>query len=243
MEEIIIGIIIIAIIIILAYIFNINLKKIKAISEKQCEDKLILEELKKLPSNSQICKEILEELENSNVEVVENNEYNTSLYTVYNNRITIGNIKNKIYEVQTISHECIHSIQNKKMAISNFVISNIYIIYFYFILIGTILNKIFNFNSLIFENKMFNIIILLLLGMCQYAIRSLLETEAILESKHLAKKYYEKKGIKTDIINKIIKEYSETNTIGIKLINYMLIAKNLIKILIYIALVTILKII
>lgn len=243
MEEIIIGIILLAIIIVLTKIFNIDFKKIKTISEKECKDKTIIEELKKLPSNTQICKEILEEIDNSSVEIVENKEYNSSLYTVYNNRITIGNIKNKIFEVQTIAHECIHSTQKKNKAIFNFVISNIYILYFYFIFIGTILNKIIGFNNFIFENKMLNIIILLIFGMCQYAIRSLLETEAILESKHLAKKYFEKKGIKAEIINKIIKEYSETNSIGIDLINYMLIAKNLLKVLIYIVLYTIIKII
>lgn len=243
MEELIIGIILLAIIIILTKIFNINFKKVKAISEKECNDKTIIEELEKLPSNTQICKEILEELNNSSVEIVEDKEYNSSLYTVYNNKITIGNIKNKIYEVQTIAHECIHSIQDKKKTIFNFIISNIYIIYYYFIIIGTIINKIFNFNSSIFENKMLNIIIILTLGVCQYSIRSILETEAILESKHLAKKYFEKKGIKAEIINKIIKEYEETNSIGINLINYMIIVKNFLKILIYIALYTIIKII
>lgn len=243
MEEIIIGIILIIAIIILSYIFSFNLKKIKKISEKECKDKLILDELQKLPSNVQTCKEILEELNNSQVEVVENPEYKSSLYAIYNNRITIGEVKNKIFEVQTIAHECIHSIQDKKIAIFNFVISNVYILYFYFILIGTIINKIFKLNNFIFEHTLFNIIIILLLGIFQYVVRSLLETEAILESKHLAEKYFEKKGIKEEIISKIIEEYSTTNSMGIKIINYMLISKNLIKAVIYILLTVLLKII
>lgn len=243
MEEIVIGIVLLVMIILLAKIFKFDLKKIKETAEKEYDDKEVLEELKKLPSDIEICKEILEELNNKEVEVVENKDYNASLYTVYNNRITIGNIKNKIYTVQTIAHECIHSIQDKKKAIFNFIISNIYILYYYFILIGTTLSKMFSLENFIFENAIFNIVILLIIAFLQCTIRSLLETEAILESKHVAEKYFQKKGIKKEIIDRIIKEYSETNAMGLNVTNYMLIAKSLIKVLIYIILITIIKII
>ena len=243
MVEIVIGIILLIIILALAKVFKFNLKEIKEVAEKQYDDKTILEEIEKLPPNTEICKEILKELNNEQVEVIENKEYNSSLYTVYNNRITIGNIKNKIYTVQTIAHECIHSIQDKRKSTFNFVISNIYMLYYYFIIIGTIISKIFNIKNPIIENTMLNIVLLLILALCQYAIRSMLETEAILESKHLAKKYFQKQGIKKEIIDRIIKEYSETNAMGLNVINYMLIAKSMIKVLIYIALITITKII
>lgn len=243
MEEIIIGIILLVLTVVLARIFKFDLKKIKEISEKENDDVEILQELKKLPADVEICKEILEELNNKEVEVVANKEYNASLYTVYNNRITIGNIKNEKYTVQTIAHECIHSVQEKEKAIFNFIISNICILYYYFIIIGTVINKIFNLQNRIFKNTIGNVVILLILTLCQYAIRSMLETEAILESKHLAEKYFQKKGIKKEIIGKILREYNETNQMGINLINYMLIAKNLLKVLIYIVLAMIVKII
>ena len=243
MEEIVIGIILLVIILVLAKIFKFDLKKIKEISEKENDDVGIVQELKNLPDDIEICKEILEELNNKEVQVIENRDYNASLYTVYNNRITIGNIKNKIYTVQTIAHECIHSIQNKQKAIFNFIISNIYMLYYYFIIIGTIINKIFDLQNVMFENTIIHVVILLILALCQYAIRSILETEAILESKHLAEKYFQKKGIKKETIGKIIKEYDETNQMGINLINYMLIAKSLLKVLIYIVLAMVIKII
>ena len=142
MEEIIIEIILLVIILVLAKIFKIDFKKVKEISEKENDDVEILQELKKLPNDIKICTEILEELDNKEVEVVENKEYNASLYTVYNNRITIGNIKNKIYTVQTIAHECIHSSQDKKKAIFNFIISNIaFNIVFVFMVINWLVVK------------------------------------------------------------------------------------------------------
>ena len=98
-------------------------------------------------------------------------------------------------------------------------------------------------KNIVFENTIIHIVILLILALCQYAIRSMLEIEAILESKHIAEKYFQKKGIKKEIIGKIIKEYDETNQMGINLINYMLIAKSLLKVLIYIVLAMIVKII
>ncbi len=241
MAEIVVGIILLIIIISLAKVFKFDLKKMKVVAEKQCDDKTILEEIEKLPPDTEICKEILKELNNEQVEVIENKEYNSSLYTVYNNKITIGNIKNKIYTVQTIAHECIHSIQDKRKLIFNFVISNIYILYYYSIVIGTIICRIFNIKNSVIENTMLNIVLLLILALCQYAIRSTLETEAILESKHLAKTYFQKQGIKKEIIEKIIKEYSKTNVMGLNGINYMLIVKSLIKVLIYIVLITITK--
>lgn len=243
MEEIVIGIILLVLIVILAKIFRFDLKKIKEISEKENNDSEILQELKSLPADIEICKEILEELNNKQVEIVENKEYNASLYTVYNNRITIGNIKNKIYTVQTIAHECIHSVQDKEKTIFNFVISNIYMLYYFCIMVGTIINKAYNLQSIIFSNTIMNVVILLMLALCQYAIRSMLETEAILESKYIAEKYFQKKGIKKEIIGKILKKYNETNQIGINLINYMLIAKNLLKVVMYMVLAIALKII
>lgn len=243
MEEIVIGIILLVITVLLAKIFKFDLKKIKRIAEKENDDVEILKELEKLPCDIEICKEILEELNNKEVEVVENKEYNASLYTVYNNRITIGNIKNERYTVQTIAHECIHSVQDKRKAIFNFIISNIYMLYYYFMIIGTIISKVFDLQNIIFKNTIIHVVILLILALCQYTIRSMLETEAILESKHLAEKYFQKKGIKTEIIGKIIKEYNETNQMGINLINYMLVAKSLLKIVIYIVVSAIIKII
>ncbi len=230
MEQIIIITILIAMTFILGIVFNIKLKKIKEIAHKE-ENEI---ELETLPEQIEICKEMLKELNNPNVEVVENAEYNASLYTIFNNRITIGKITNKLFTVQTIAHECVHSIQSKRKAWFNFIISNIYILYYYILIISTILNKIFSWNSNIIENTTLNIVILLILAFAQYMIRSVLETEAILESKHLAEKYFKKNGIETKKLERIIKEYEAVNQAGIDIICYSLFVKSSIKLIIYI---------
>ena len=87
---------------------------------------------------------ILEKLNNTQVNVKEDENSKTSLYVVIGNTITIANIKDSFTRVQTIAHECIHSIQNKKMLWFNFIYTNLYILYFLLVSLLTIFKIITN---------------------------------------------------------------------------------------------------
>lgn len=223
MEFIIILILITFFICILYWIFQINIKKIKEFSKKEKLDNLV----SRLPDNIDICKYILKILNNENVKVKSETETKTSLYIVATNTISIANIKDTFTRVQTIAHECLHSVQSRKKLMFNYIYTNMYILYFAVISILTLLGKI--------QNTMLQIEILTLLGFVHYFVRSYLEIKAMLEARHLAQQYMEEtKILNKDEIDEIIIEYDKLNNAGIKFMMFILFAKDLGKVLIYI---------
>ena len=67
-----------------------------------------------------------------------------------------------------------------------------------------------------------------------YIIRSYLEMDAMTKAKPLAEQYLKKEGTLTEKEQEtILNNYDEINNIGIKLYNYTLVTKSLIKIIIY----------
>ena len=110
MELIILLIIMIIIYLISRYIFDVNIKKIKQIGEDKELDKLT----QKYPENIEICKWYLKKLKNENVKIEEDKNSNTTLYLVTSNKIFIADLKESYTRIQTIAHECLHSIQSKK---------------------------------------------------------------------------------------------------------------------------------
>jgi hypothetical protein len=162
------------------------------------------------------------------VKVVENQDKNAkaSLYIVATNTISIANIKDSCTRIQTIAHECIHSIQNKKILLFNFIYSNIYIMYFITICVLTFFNKI--------QNQMLQVYILTLLSFIYYKVRSFLETDAMTRAPYLANEYMIKStNLEKDEIEKIMNSYSKINNIGIKMVNLQFFAKCIAKIIIY----------
>ena len=117
MEFIIIGIIILISIIVLKYIFNYNLKQIKHIADDQDLDDLA----KKYPTNVEICKDYLKMLDNEKVNIEEDDNAQSSLYIAITDKIIIANIQKSYTRLQTIAHECLHSVQNRKLLIFNFI--------------------------------------------------------------------------------------------------------------------------
>ena len=89
---------------------NKRYKKLKELGY----DKGLNEITNKLPENKEICKSILKMLNNENVKIEESESNQASLYMLLSNSIIIANIKNTFTRVQTVAHECLHSIQNKK---------------------------------------------------------------------------------------------------------------------------------
>lgn len=228
MEYLYIIIICVISILVLGYIYDFNLTKIKKIKELGFSQDLN-QITNKLPDNTIICEDILKQIDNfGKVKVTQekNDNAKASFYIAITNTISIANINKTCTRVQTIAHECIHSIQNRKMLLFNFAFSNIYIIYFAIISILALFNKI--------NNPFIHLFILTLFGFIYYKIRGFLETDAMTKAPFIAKKYMEDgKILSEEEINKIMDCYNIINNIGIKLANFNLYVKCIFKIIIF----------
>ena len=228
MEYIIILVVLILMIIVGYFIFNIQMKEIKKAGHNKKLDELTY----KFPENKEICKTILEKLNNTKVTIKENDDKDvkSSLYIAISDTIFIANIKDTYTRIQTIAHECLHSVQSKKLLIFNFIYSNIYLLYFALSIILTILG--------IFKDIKLQIIIISLLSFFYYVIRSFLETDAMTKAPYLAKEYMldyiEKNPICTkEEVEEIVEEYNRINHLGIPTYNYILMMNCIVKIMIY----------
>lgn len=232
MEYISIIVTCIVFLIILKFAWKIRIKDIKQLKEIGY-DKELKDLTDKLPENREICKIILKKLGNEKVEIKESESNTASFYLVLNNSILIANIKDTFTRVQTIAHECLHSIQNRRTLLFNFIYSNIYIIYFLCICILSLLR--------LNEYKMLHLFILTIMSFIYYAVRSYLEMDAMTKAKPLAKEYLQEEGTLTrQEQDKIVENYEKINEIGIKLTNYKLVINCTIKIIIYTVIIAIL---
>ena len=214
MEFAIIVVIEIILTIILKFIFNFNVKEIKKIEKDDELDKIS----KKYPDNIEICKEYLKMLKNENVKIEKNNNTKNCLYIAITN--------NSYSRIQTIAHECIHSVQNRKILIFNFVFSNIYLIFFY-------VTSILMFIGISKYKNIF-LCILLLLSMVYILVRNYLENDAMIKAKYLANEYMKKKQISDKMeIERLVNKYSEINSIGIKSVNFSIFFSTMWKIIIF----------
>lgn len=227
MELVIVLIVLVIILIIGAFIFEVNLKKLKeAGNNKKCDDIV-----SKFPNNKEICEDILEKLDNKKVKIKENNDKTASLYIAISDTIFIANISKTYTRIQTIAHECLHSVQNRKVLLFNYIYSNFYILYFILSVILTILG--------ILKDTKLQVIILTILGFFYYVIRAYLETDAMTKAPYLAKEYMLQYIEKNPICNKekieeVANEYQRINNIGIPATNYILMVNCIVKVIIYI---------
>ena len=209
MEFIIIGIISLILLLVLKIIFGYNQKELEKIAKNDELDEIS----KKYPENVEICKSYLKKLNNEKVEIEENEGAENSLYIVATNKIMIANIKKSYTRIQTIAHECLHSIQDKKLLWFNFIFSNIYILYFLVICILAI------FRVLPYE--MMFLIGYLILSSVFLVVRGYLENDAMIKARYLAKEYMEEQKISSkQEIQKMVDEFDKINNIGIKSVNY-----------------------
>lgn len=217
----------ILVLVIFLLLFRVNRRNVVSI-KKLGKDKELNEITNSLPENEQVCKEILDMLCNDEVKIkqgVENSK--TSLYVVASNSIIIANIKDTFTRIQTIAHECIHSVQDKRLLWFNFIFSNIYLIYFAVITVLTLLDKI-QFTNIC-------AIVLIVMSAVLYIVRSYIEADAMLRARYVAKEYMETKHdlISKENIDIIVKNYDKINENGVKLYNYSLLFGYLSKIIIY----------
>lgn len=212
---------------ILKFAWSIKFSDIKKMKEIGY-DKELNEITNKLPENKEICKTILKNLHNEKVKMKESEdkENKTSLYIALSDTILIANINDTFTRVQTMAHECLHSIQNRRTLVFNFIYSNIYFLYF----LGICIVSLLKLN----RHGMLHLFILMMLGIIYYAIRSYLEMDAMTKAKPLTKEYIEEqRKLTKEEENRILDNYDRINEIGIKMTNYQLIVNCTIKIILY----------
>lgn len=217
----------IIILLILAIILKFNKTNIQEL-KRIGNSKELNEITNALPENEEICKDILKMINNENVKIqTTGGGAQASLYIVATNSIFIANIKNTFTRVQTIAHECIHSIQDKTLLWFNFIFSNIYMLYFIAITALTLFKVI--------KTPTIFAIILVMMSILQYFVRSYLETDAMTRAKYLAKEYMEQKEdvISKENLKQVIDNYDKLNSIGIKYYNLNLLTSNFSKIIMY----------
>ena len=204
---------------------NIHIKDVKKIKEIGY-DKELNKIADKFPNNKEICEEILKKLNNNHVKIEESDETKTSLYIVASNKIVIANIKDTFTRIQTIAHECLHSIQSKKILMFNFICSSIFLLYF----IVAIFLILFNIsNSLIY------ILVFIFSFFIIYTVRSYLETEAMSKAPFVAKEYMNEyktknKEISDEDIDILVENFERLNKIGIPITNFYIILTNIVKV-------------
>ena len=161
-------------------------------------------------------------LKNENVIIEEDKNAKNSLYIAISNKIIIADVKNSFTRIQTIAHECLHSIQDRNILLFNFIYSNIYLLYFLLISILAIFN--------VLPSKMLFLVILMIGGVVNYVVRSYLENDAMIKARFLAKEYMESQRISTqEEIDKMIVGFDKLNTMGIKSVNYVLLCNRVIE--------------
>ncbi len=223
MGEIICLIICALTIVLLTFIFKINVKKAKEL-ENNKNVQIITD---KFPENIDIAKEMLEMLNNKNVKIEQAKNTKTSLYIAFTNKISIADLKDNYGRIQTIAHECIHSMQDRTVLLFNFIFSNISIIYFALAIILTLCK--------VYTNTMLQVFILTMFTLINFSVRAYLEIDAMTKSRYLAEKYMNQKNLCTkDEQEKLLKEYDKINKVGIPFTLYYLLTNSLIRIMLYI---------
>ena len=219
MELLIIIAILIITIILTRIVYKINIKQIKQIGENS---KKLDEIVKRYPSNIEICRSILKELNNEKVRIQEDKEANNCLYIAVLDKILIANMRDSFTRIQTIAHECLHSVQDKRILLFNFIYSCFYLVFFY----ALVLLGLFK----LLPSKMLLISIYVILSYIYFFVRSYLENDAMIKARFLANDYMEAVNISTkDEIQEIIQEYDKLNNLGIKTVNYSLFSKTIFK--------------
>lgn len=190
-------------------------------------DKELNDITNKLPGNKQICENILKKLNNDTTKIKEDDGKEASLYLIVSDSILIANIKESFTRVQTIAHECLHSIQSKKLLWFNYIFSNIYMLYFMVILILALFNK--TGNNWVFA------LILFLAGFVFYVVRSYLEMDAMTKARFVAQDYLQENlgTLTQEEIDLVISKYDYLNSKGIWLTMLLLAWKCILKLIIF----------
>lgn len=188
----------------LKIIFKISTKKVEPLKEDKDLEKLT----DKFPENIKIAEEMLQMLGNKTVKIEQAQSTQTNLYIAVSNKILIADMKNNYARIQTIAHECLHSIQDRRLLLFNFIFSNIIIVYWLTISILTATHVITNISPFAFA--------LVLMAMVKLAVRGFLETDAMTKARYLAEKYIDnKKILNKNEKEKLLAKYDKINALGV----------------------------
>jgi hypothetical protein len=171
-------------------------KYCKKINENEIQ---LLNITTKFGSNDIVCKQMLKLLNNENTKIKLEDNIKNSYYIFLNDTIYLSNReKNKTdyQRICVISHECIHSIQNKIIQVVNFVLSNGELLFFAISIICMLYR--FNINIVFFTYLLLNIFSII--------FRLILEIDATIKSINLCEKYIKNK-IDEKESNILIKSY------------------------------------
>ena len=144
--------------------------------------------IKKLPSNKEMAKSMLELVNNKDTEVEFSDKIKANYYIYINNKMYISKNAQNANDLNrgiVIAHECIHSIQNKRVQFLNFLLSNIYILAY---ILTTIL--------LLFKVDIFLILTTIAIATC--IVRVVLEEDAVKRSIDLFSEYLRLKTIENN---------------------------------------------
>jgi len=169
--------------------------------EKVIYDEKISPVVEKMGANEEIANEILKFIGNDSTKIEKNVDpkIKASFYNFNTDRITIKNTEDlkDCSRIIHIAHECIHSIQDKKLGMAHFILSNIQILYFLGIFIYFFYNKDVDlrFNLLLVQ---------LFIFILTFFIKVVLESDATYRGPELAFTYLENK-----VSEKDLKEFKE----------------------------------
>jgi len=162
--------------------------------------------LKKIGSNEKIANEILDYIGNKNtkIETNEDPKVKASFYDGNTDKIVIKNTDDleDCSRVIHIAHECIHSIQDKKLIKINFILSNIQILYFLGIFIYFFYNKDVDLRFTL-------LLVQLFIFIATFFVKITLESDATYRAPNLAFEYLNNKvdisGLKKEVEDKLYK--------------------------------------
>lgn len=158
--------------------------------------------LKELGTNEVIATDILNYIGNkkTKVETNEDPKVKASFYNGNTNKIVIKNTCDleDYSRVVHIAHECIHSIQDKKLIKTQFILSNIQILYF----LGIFIYFFYNKNM---ELRLWLLLVQVFIFIATFFIKVTLESDASYRGPQLAFEYLEEK-VGSDEIENIKKE-------------------------------------
>lgn len=207
---------------VLGRIFYTKARKIKEIAKNEELDEIA----KKYPDNLTLCRAYLKKLKNETVKIEENKETQASLYIAITNKISIANISHTYTRIQTIAHECLHSVQSKKVLWFNFIFSNLYLLYYLIICLLAIFGWL--------PNPMMFLVIGLI-GSCMYLlVRMYLENDAMIKARFLVEEYMKENSFATDQENqKILDGLDELNPLGMQYMHYQFFLNEMVKVFVF----------
>lgn len=174
-------------------------------NSKNIYDEKISPVLEKMGNNQEITNLVLQHLSNYTTKVEKNKEKNEkiSYYNVNNDKIIIKDTEDlkDCTRLIHVSHECIHSIQSKKMLKLHYIFSNINILYF----LATFIYFFYNKNS---DIRLALLFVQMAIFLTTFVLKIITESDASYRAPEVAIEFMTDK-VDKDTLNKFRKQVRE----------------------------------